>query len=183
MGENSFVWAPDSAHLAYATAITPQDPTYNGVKLVDINTANSKWLTKEDVAAFFFAPDSRHVAYIGVPEEKPYYSWSVVDVKSGAEKGARQFSGDAGRIDCVSILRSVGGIAHDLGARFVGIHLRGRATGRIARQGAGICAGAVGLDCADRRQQAARSLKRSARVLLPCEVAHWVQGSPLPKEA
>ena len=91
VGENSFVWAPDSAHLAYATAITPQDPTYNGIKLVDINTANSKWLTKDDVAAFFFAPDSRHVAFIGVPAEKPYYNWSVVDVKTGAQKSLGNF--------------------------------------------------------------------------------------------
>jgi Tol biopolymer transport system component len=91
VGETSFVWASDSAHLAYATAITPQDPTYNGIKLVDIKTANSKWLTKDDVAAFFFAPDSQHVAYIGVPEEKPYYSWSVVDVKTGAKKSLGNF--------------------------------------------------------------------------------------------
>jgi dipeptidyl aminopeptidase/acylaminoacyl peptidase len=91
VGENSFVWAPDSAHLAYSTAITPQDPTYHGLKLVDIATANSKWLTKDDVAAFFFAPDSRHVAFIGVPEEKPYYTWSVLDVKTGAAKALGNF--------------------------------------------------------------------------------------------
>ena len=91
VGENSFVWAPDSAHLAYSTAIDPQDPTYHGIKLVDIATANSKWLTKDDVAAFFFAPDSRHVAFIGVPQEKPYYTWSVVDVKTGAEKTLGNF--------------------------------------------------------------------------------------------
>ena len=91
VGENSFVWAPDSAHLAYATAITPQDPTYHGIKLVDVASATSKWLTKAEVAAFFFAPDSRHVAYIGVPAEKPYYTWSVVDVKTGAEKALGNF--------------------------------------------------------------------------------------------
>ena len=91
VGENSFVWAPDSAHLAYSTAIVPQNPTYHGIKLVDVASANSKWLTHNDVAAFFFAPDSRHLAYIGVPEEKPYYTWSVVDVKTGAEKALGNF--------------------------------------------------------------------------------------------
>jgi Tol biopolymer transport system component len=91
VGETSFIWAPDSAHLAYSTAIDPQDPTYHGIKLVDIATANSKWLTRDDVAAFFFAPDSHHVAFIGVPAEKPYYSWSVVDVKSGAQKALGNF--------------------------------------------------------------------------------------------
>jgi dipeptidyl aminopeptidase/acylaminoacyl peptidase len=91
VGENSFVWAPDSAHLAYATALTAQDPTYHGIKLVEVANANSKWLTKDDVAAFFFAPDSRHVAFIGVPTDKPYYSWSVVEVKTGAEKALCNF--------------------------------------------------------------------------------------------
>ena len=91
VGENSFVWAPDSAHLAYSTAIMPQNPTYHGIKLVDVASANSKWLTKNDVVAFFFAPDSRHLAYIGIPEEKPYYTWSVVDVKTGAEKALGNF--------------------------------------------------------------------------------------------
>jgi Tol biopolymer transport system component len=91
VGENSFVWAPDSAHLAYSTAITPQNPVYHGIKLVDIASANSKWLTKNDVAAFFFAPDSRHLAYIGVPAEKPYYNWAVVDVQSGKEKSLGNF--------------------------------------------------------------------------------------------
>ncbi len=91
VGENSFVWAPDSAHLAYSTAIMPQNPTYHGIKLVDVASANSKWLTHKDVVAFFFAPDSRHLAYIGVPEEKPYYTWSVVDVKTGAEKALGNF--------------------------------------------------------------------------------------------
>lgn len=91
VGENSFVWAPDSAHLAYSTAITAQNPTYHGIKLVEVASANSKWLTHNDVAAFFFAPDSRHLAYVGVPEEKPYYTWSVIDLKTGAEKALLNF--------------------------------------------------------------------------------------------
>ena len=91
VGENTFVWAPDSAHLAYSTALDPQDLTFHGIKLVDVATANSKWLTKDDVAAFFFAPDSRHLAYIGMPEEKPYYTWSVVDIKTGAQKALGNF--------------------------------------------------------------------------------------------
>ena len=91
VGENSFIWAPDSAHLAYSTAITPQNPVFHGIKLVDIASTNSKWLTKSDVAAFFFAPDSRHLAYVGVPGEKPYYNWSVVDVQNGKEKSLGNF--------------------------------------------------------------------------------------------
>ncbi|MDO8432886.1 MAG: hypothetical protein Q7S58_10815 [Candidatus Binatus sp.] len=91
VGENSMIWAPDSAHLAYSTAITAQNPVYHGIKLVDIADATSKWITKADVAAFFFSPDSQHVLYIGVPPEKPYYAWNVIDLKSGKEKALGNF--------------------------------------------------------------------------------------------
>jgi len=91
VGENSFVWAPDSAHLAYSTAIEPQNPVYHGIKLVDIASASSKWLTKSDVAAFFFAPDSRHVAYIVFPPVLEKKNWAVVDIQSGKEKTLGNF--------------------------------------------------------------------------------------------
>ena len=91
VGENSILWAPDSAHIAYSTAITAQNPIYHGIKLVDVATAESKWLTKDDVAAFFFAPDARHLAYVGVPQEKPYYTWSVIDLKTGQHKALVNF--------------------------------------------------------------------------------------------
>src|SRR5258707_15384511 len=61
------------------------------MKLAASAPANSKWLTRRGVAAFFLARDSRHVAFIGVPEEKPYYTWSVVDVKTGAQKALGNF--------------------------------------------------------------------------------------------
>ncbi len=91
VGENSLIWAPDSAHLAYSTAITAQNPVYHGIKLVEIASATSKWLTKVDVAAFFFSPDAQHLLYIGVPAEKPYYNWSVIDVRTGNEKTLGNF--------------------------------------------------------------------------------------------
>src|SRR5258708_8238855 len=81
VGENTFISAPDSAHLSYSTALTPQHPPFPAIKLVDVANANSKWLTKNDVAAFFFAPDSRHLAYIGVPGADPVYSCAGVDIR------------------------------------------------------------------------------------------------------
>src|SRR5512135_1188471 len=91
VGESTFVWAPDSAHLAYSTAVAGQNQVFHGIKQVDVANASSKWLTKSDVAAFFFAPDSRHLAYVGVPESKPFYSWAVIDIKTGKEKPLMNF--------------------------------------------------------------------------------------------
>ncbi len=86
VGENSFEWAPDSAHIAYSTAIISEDPVFHGIEMVDIADANSKWVTKDPVAAYFISPDSRYLAFVGVPEEKPYYSWGLVDLKTEKQK-------------------------------------------------------------------------------------------------
>ncbi len=83
VGESSMVWAPDSKHIAYSTAISADEPAFSGIKVVDIATADSRLITKEDVAAYFFSPDSKTIAYIAVPEDKPYYTWAVVNVATG----------------------------------------------------------------------------------------------------
>jgi len=91
VGDNSLVWSPDSRHLAYATTVVPHEPTFHGIKLVDIQDASSRDLTKDDVAAYFFSPDARYLAYIAVPSEKPYYVWKVVDLKSNATRDLGRF--------------------------------------------------------------------------------------------
>jgi TolB protein len=91
VGDNSFVWSPDSKSIAYATALNAQEPAFHGIQLVDVASANSRWITHDAVAAYFFAPDSRHFAYIAVPEDKPYYTWMVADLKTGAQKRLGNF--------------------------------------------------------------------------------------------
>ena len=91
VGDNSLVWSPDSRHLAYATTVVPHDPTFHGIKLVDIQDASSRDLTQDDVAAYFFSPDGRYLAYIGVPSEKPYYLWKVVNLKNNETRDLGRF--------------------------------------------------------------------------------------------
>jgi hypothetical protein len=83
VGENSIEWAPDSGHIAYTTTVVPHQLAYNGIKLVDIADGSSRTLTTDTLAAYFIAPDARHIAYIAVPPDKPYYIWKVIDLKSG----------------------------------------------------------------------------------------------------
>ena len=91
VGDNSLVWSPDSRHLAYATTVVPHDPTFHGIKLVDIQDASSHDLTQDEVAAYFFSPDARYLAYIGVPSEKPYYVWKVVNLKNNETRDLGRF--------------------------------------------------------------------------------------------
>ncbi|MHB8381191.1 MAG: TolB family protein [Candidatus Binataceae bacterium] len=91
IGDNSFEWAPDSRHIAYATTVIPHDPTFHAIKMVDISAASSRTLTRDSVAAYFFSPDGRYLAYIGVPENKPFYTWELIDLKSAKTRELGNF--------------------------------------------------------------------------------------------
>lgn len=91
IGDNSFEWSPDSRHIAYATTVIPHDPAFHGIKLVDISDATSRTLTRDTAAAYFFSPDARYLAYIGMPEDKPFYTWELVDLKSGKSRALGNF--------------------------------------------------------------------------------------------
>lgn len=91
VGDNSLIWSPDSKHIAYATTVVPHEPTFRGIKLVDIEDATSRDITHDDVSAYFFSPDGRYIAYISVPAEKPYYVWKVADLKSNQTRDLGRF--------------------------------------------------------------------------------------------
>jgi TolB protein len=91
VGDNSFEWSPDSKYLAYGTTVVPHEQVYSGIKLVDISSASSRTLTKDSVAAYFFSPDGRYLAYIAVPQDKPYYVWNLIDLKTGKTRNLGRF--------------------------------------------------------------------------------------------
>ena len=84
-GESSFVWAPDSRHIAYSTAPEGNNLMYDGIGLLDAATGKTSKLVKEPVSAFYFSPDSRHLAYIAIPAG-PFFSWEVADLPSGKSR-------------------------------------------------------------------------------------------------
>jgi TolB protein len=91
VGDNSFEWLPDSAHIAYSTTVVPHDQVYAGIRMVDISTATSRVLTKDPVSAYFVSPNGRYIAYIAVPKEKPYYWWMLIDLKTGKTRRITRF--------------------------------------------------------------------------------------------
>ena len=91
VGESSFVWAPDSRHIAFATAQLPPHTVMDGVNLLDVGDGSVKRLVNDDVAAFYFSPDSKRIAYVTVPPEQPFYTWNVIDLRSGKSRQLGSF--------------------------------------------------------------------------------------------
>jgi len=91
VGENSFVWAPDSRHIAFSTAQLPPNTVMDGVNLLDIVDGSVKRLVNDDVAAFYFSPDSQQIAYVSVPPEQPFYTWNVIDLRTARSRKLGSF--------------------------------------------------------------------------------------------
>ncbi|HXN86654.1 MAG TPA: hypothetical protein VN867_11320 [Candidatus Binataceae bacterium] len=91
IGESSFVWAPDSRHLAYSSEVIGADSVLHGIRILDLQSGESQRLTSDDVAAFFYSPDGRYLAYISVPSERPFYVWKVADLKTGKSRKLDNF--------------------------------------------------------------------------------------------
>jgi len=91
IGESSFVWAPDSRHLAYSSEVIGADSVLHGIRILDLDTGESQRLTSDDVAAFFYSPDGRNLAYISVPSERPFYVWNLADLKTGKSRKLDNF--------------------------------------------------------------------------------------------
>jgi len=82
IGESSFVWSPDSQHIAYSSAVIGADAVVHGIRVVDISDAESKRISGEDVAAYFYSPDGKYLALIAVPPDRPFYQWELIDLKT-----------------------------------------------------------------------------------------------------
>ncbi len=91
IGESSFIWSPDSRHLAYSSEVIGADSILHGIRVLDISTGQSQRLTGEDVAAYFYSPDGRYLAYIGVPPARPFYVWELIDLKTGKTRKLDNF--------------------------------------------------------------------------------------------
>jgi Tol biopolymer transport system component len=91
VGESSFVWAPDSRYIAFSTAQLPPHSVMQGISLVDVAGGSVRKLVDDEVAAFYFSPDSKRIVYIEVPPQRPYYTWNVVDARSGKKRKLSSF--------------------------------------------------------------------------------------------
>jgi TolB protein len=88
-GVSSFVWAPDSKRIAFATQKSEGKMAYDGINLLDVANGNINPLVSEPVIAYFFSPDGQRLAYIGVTEQSN--TWNVVDLASGKSRKLTNF--------------------------------------------------------------------------------------------
>jgi Tol biopolymer transport system component len=91
-GENVFVWAPDSSHIAYSSSPIRGMPLFGGIRLVDVVNNTVRKMTAETVMAYYFSPDGKQIAFVAAPPNQTYSSWEVVEIDSAITRHLCDFN-------------------------------------------------------------------------------------------
>jgi TolB protein len=78
-GAFAFEWAPDSDWLAYSAATPGGAPIYQGLDVVRADASERGRLTDDALVAFFWAPDGKRVAYVGLDTDSRTLYWAAVN--------------------------------------------------------------------------------------------------------
>lgn len=92
-GKNdSFSWSPTDSKLAFSVANTASQGLYKGIMVLDVDpkasataTLKATQIVSEDVAAFFWSPDGKKLAYVALNDTGDMLVWKLYDFD--AKKG------------------------------------------------------------------------------------------------
>jgi TolB protein len=94
--EIAFSWSPAAEWLAFASLLPSPPPLYQGLELVRPDGAERRRLTQDPLIAFYWAPDGKRLAVLGVDPASRGLAWSTVDVDGKSQRQLATFlpSGD-----------------------------------------------------------------------------------------
>ena len=86
---SSFIWAQDSRRIAFSTVKRGEATLFDGINLLDTADGKITSLVSDPVVAYYFSPDMRHLAYIGVTPGSN--TWNLLDLPSGKARKIADF--------------------------------------------------------------------------------------------
>ena len=78
--EPVFLWSPASDRLAFSSRVSDQVPLYSGIETIRTDGGDRQRVTDTNVAAFFWSPDGKKLAYAGVDTAERSLVWFVSDL-------------------------------------------------------------------------------------------------------
>lgn len=83
----SFNWSPVDSRLAFSSALASSQGLYKGISLAEVDpkatattALKANLLVNEDIAAFFWSPDGKKLAYVTLNEAGDMLVWKVYDL-------------------------------------------------------------------------------------------------------
>lgn len=76
----AFIWSPPGDWLAFASASPDTPATYTGLEVARADGSERHRLSQDPLVAFYWAPDGKRLALLGLDQAAQALAWSVVSV-------------------------------------------------------------------------------------------------------
>lgn len=90
-GIGAFQWSPGGDRLAVGQSLNEGDPLLQDIRVVEVETGNSRTLVEGPVMAFFWSPDGSRLAYVTTNTDGTAFQWRVVDAATGEDRKVADF--------------------------------------------------------------------------------------------
>lgn len=77
--EPALLWSPTADRLAFSSRVNDQLPLYSGLETIKADGSERQRVADGGVAAFYWSPDGKRLAYAGLDRTERALSWFVAD--------------------------------------------------------------------------------------------------------
>ena len=85
--EPALLWSPTAERLAFSSRLPSRPILYRGIETIKADGSERHTVTDSDVAAFYWSPDGRQLAYAAINQGTRAFTWFVSEADG---KGRRQ---------------------------------------------------------------------------------------------
>jgi TolB protein len=97
-GQTAFILSPDGSRVAWASRSETDRLSYDGLEVVTADGRKRTRVTNDLVAAFFWSPDGRQLAYVTVDPSASAFVWLTADGEGNNVRRLGAFTPTAGEI-------------------------------------------------------------------------------------
>jgi len=77
--EPAFLWSPATDRLAYSSKVAGQPLLYRGIETIKADGSDRQQVTPDEAVAFYWSPDGKRLAYVGIDPNARALAWFVVE--------------------------------------------------------------------------------------------------------
>jgi TolB protein len=81
---SAFMWSPTGEELAVADFPETNTAAFQRLRVVSAGSGEERTVTEEPLLAFYWSPDGRRIAWVGLEREQQTFEWKVSSVVPGA---------------------------------------------------------------------------------------------------
>lgn len=81
---SAFMWSPTGEELAVADQQSPNEAAFQRLRVVSAASGQERTVTEDSLLAFYWSPDGRRIAWVGLELEQQTFEWKVSTIVPGA---------------------------------------------------------------------------------------------------